>query len=199
MEGSCETVSCGSTLWTLGFFCWIWRLEFARGGETIGMVVNPKYFFTNYSHPTFGELCPTNSLFLKISKRKPPPLVHDVEASSSSKMGSKTKREVFVLISSLVFPRLIFLMVWHFKWVFFFWCFVYKLISFMRFLKQVTWLRLFCVSKWWRDGGLPTCDSSSCWCCPEEEAELVRARRTAFWWIFCFNVSVTLTPCFRCV
>ncbi|KAG5091608.1 hypothetical protein JHK82_050386 [Glycine max] len=76
-------------------------LEFARGGETIGMVVNPKYFFTNYSHPTFGELCPTNSLFLKISKRKPPPLVHDVEASSSSKMGSKTKREVFVLISLL--------------------------------------------------------------------------------------------------
>ncbi|TKY70276.1 General transcription factor 3C polypeptide 5 [Spatholobus suberectus] len=36
-----------------------------------------------YSHPAFGELRPTNTLLLKISKRKPPS-VHDAEASSSS-------------------------------------------------------------------------------------------------------------------
>lgn len=40
-----------------------------------------------YSHPAFGELRPTNSLLLKISKTKPPPPVHDAEASSSSTNG----------------------------------------------------------------------------------------------------------------
>ncbi|KAH1158149.1 hypothetical protein GLYMA_11G082800v4 [Glycine max] len=42
-----------------------------------------------YSHPAFGELRPTNSLLLKISKTKPPPPVHDAEASSSSTNGEQ--------------------------------------------------------------------------------------------------------------